>query len=82
LAVAHIARARRRGAASDWADALAAAQRALAANPALDEAWFKRALAIEGARSADEAKQAWKDYFDRDASSDWAREHRAVDRRD
>jgi tetratricopeptide (TPR) repeat protein len=82
LAVACIARARRRGAASDWASALAAAERAVAANPALVEAWFNRALAIEGARSADEAQQAWKDYFDRDSSSDWARERRAVDRRD
>jgi hypothetical protein len=81
LAVAHIARARRRGAASDWADALEAAQRAVTANPALAEAWFNRALAIEGVRSPDEAKQAWKDYFDRDSSSDWARERRAVDRR-
>lgn len=82
LAVAYIARARRRGAASDWANALAAAERAVAANPALVEAWFNRALAIEGVRSADEAKQAWKDYFDRDSSSDWARERRAVERRD
>jgi len=82
LAVAHIARARRRGAASDWADALEAAQRAVAANPALAEAWFNRALATEGVRSPDEARQAWKDYFDRDSSSDWARERRAVDRRD
>ena len=81
LAVACMARARRRGAASDWANALAAAERAVAANPALVEAWFNRALAIEGVRSADEARQAWKDYFDRDSSSDWARERRAVDRR-
>jgi hypothetical protein len=81
LAVAYMARARRRGAASDWANALASAERAVAANPALVEAWFNRALAIEGVRSADEAKQAWKDYLDRDSSSDWARERRAVDRR-
>ena len=81
LAVACIARARRRGAASDWASALEAAERAVAANPALVEAWFNRALAIEGVRSADEAKQAWKDYFDRDSSSDWARERRGVERR-
>jgi len=81
LAVACIARARRRGAASDWASALEAAERAVAANPALVEAWFNRALAIEAVRSADEAKHAWKDYFDRDSSSDWARERRAVERR-
>lgn len=82
LAVAYLARARRRGAASDWANALTAAERAVAANPALVEAWFNRALAVEGGRSADEAKQAWKDYFDRDPASDWARERRAVDGRD
>ena len=81
LAVAYITRARRRGAASDWVNALAAAERAVAANPALVEAWFNRALAIEGVRSADEAKQAWKDYFDRDSSSDWARERREAGRR-
>jgi hypothetical protein len=82
LAVAYLARARRRGASSDWTSARAAAERAAASNPALVEAWFNRALAIEGVESGEAAKQAWKDYFDRDSSSDWARERREVDRRD
>jgi len=81
LAVAYLARARRRGAASDWTGARTAAERAASDNPALVEPWFNRALAIEGLESRDAARQAWKDYFDRDSSSDWARERRDIDRR-
>ena len=75
LAAAYLARARREGSPADWPKALAASERALKANPDLIEAWFNRAMAIEGAgMSPGEVRQAWQDYLTRDSSSDWARE--------
>jgi tetratricopeptide (TPR) repeat protein len=75
LAAAYAARARRQGSSTDWQKALAAAERALKANPDLIEAWFNRALVIEGAEmSPAEVRQAWLEYLARDSSSDWARE--------
>ncbi len=47
------------GRADDWPRALAAANRALRADPALLEARFNRALALEGLRLRDEARRAW-----------------------
>jgi tetratricopeptide (TPR) repeat protein len=75
LAAAYLARARREGSPADWPKALAASERALKAHPDLIEAWFNRAMAIEGAgMSPGEVRQAWQDYLTRDSSSDWARE--------
>jgi tetratricopeptide (TPR) repeat protein len=75
LAAAYLARAQRQGSPADWQKALEASERALKANPDLIEAWFNRAVAIEGAAtSPGEVKQAWQEYLTRDSSSDWARE--------
>jgi tetratricopeptide (TPR) repeat protein len=75
LAAACLARARRQGSPADWQKALEASERALKANPDLIEAWFNRAVAIEGAAtSPGEVKQAWQEYLTRDSSSEWARE--------
>jgi tetratricopeptide (TPR) repeat protein len=75
LAAAYLARARRQGSPADWQKALAASERALKANPDLIEAWFNRAVAIEGAAmSPGEVRRAWQDYLTRDSSSEWARE--------
>jgi tetratricopeptide (TPR) repeat protein len=76
LAAAYLARAKRQGNPVDWQKARAAAERAIQADPHLIEAWFNRALAVEGASSSPaEASQAWRDYLARDSSSEWAREH-------
>ncbi len=76
LAAAYIARAKRRGNTADWPKAVAASGRAVELDPNLIEAWFNRAVAIEGnASSAADASQAWRDYLSRDSSSPWAREH-------
>jgi tetratricopeptide (TPR) repeat protein len=75
LAAAYLARAGRQGSVADWQRALAASERALKTNPDLIEAWFNRAMAIEGAAtSPGDVKQAWQDYQTRDSSSGWARE--------
>jgi tetratricopeptide (TPR) repeat protein len=75
LAAAFLARAKRQGNTSDWLKARAAAERATQADPGLMEAWFNRALAIEGASSSPaDGSQAWRDYLARDSSSAWARE--------
>jgi tetratricopeptide (TPR) repeat protein len=75
LAAAYLARAQRQGSQADWQKALEASERALKANPDLIEAWFNRAVAIEGAAtSPGEVKQAWQEYLTRDSSSEWARE--------
>lgn len=76
LAAAYLARARRQGSQADWQKGLDASERALKINPDLIEAWFNRAIAVEGAAmSPGDVKQAWQDYLKRDSSSDWAREH-------
>jgi tetratricopeptide (TPR) repeat protein len=76
LAAAYLARAKRQGNPADWQQARAAAERATQVDPNLIEAWFNRALAIEGASSSPtDVSQAWHDYLARDSSSEWAREH-------
>jgi len=76
LAAAYLARAKRQGNTADWQKAVEASGRATELDPGLIEAWFNRALAIEGyASSAADASQAWRDYLSRDNSSPWAREH-------
>ena len=48
-------------------------ERATRADPALAEAWLNRAVALEAARLAELARDAWNDYFTLDARSAWAR---------
>ncbi|HVC21667.1 MAG TPA: CHAT domain-containing protein [Vicinamibacterales bacterium] len=76
LAAAYLVRARRLGRAEDYPKALAAAERAIKADPSLIEAWFNRALALEDLSLTDEAKHAWRDYLKHDARSKWADEAR------
>jgi CHAT domain-containing protein/tetratricopeptide (TPR) repeat protein len=76
LAAAYLVRAARLDEPADLPRALEAAETAIAlANPP-DEAWFNRALALEGLHLADAAAEAWGDYLDRDATSAWADEAR------
>jgi CHAT domain-containing protein len=76
LAAAYAARAARSQAAADYASALAAADRALVADPGLNEAYFNRALALEGLAMAAEAAAAWRTYLERDPTGAWAAEAR------
>ena len=52
----------------DLPRALASADRALRLDPSLREAWFNRALAITALSLNTQAKAAWIDYLERDAS--------------
>jgi hypothetical protein len=84
LAAAYIVRAtyfpdRRVQAGIPLADAdraLDAIDRALSHDPALVEALFNRALALEVAGRPQEARATWSAYIDRDPDSPWAREAR------
>jgi CHAT domain-containing protein/Flp pilus assembly protein TadD len=79
LSAAYLERGNRRGRAVDYARALAAAERALAMDERLQEAWFNISLALEGFHLGDEASRAWSRYLALD-SSQWA--HEARERRD
>lgn len=50
--------------------------RALELDPSLLEAWFNRALCHEQMRLYNLAKEDWKAYIEKDATSPWAREAR------
>ncbi len=63
-----------RGRPEDLARALSSAERALAADGALREASFNRALALERLARNAEALQAWRDYVARETDSQWAAE--------
>ncbi|HEY7790040.1 MAG TPA: tetratricopeptide repeat protein, partial [Vicinamibacterales bacterium] len=76
LAAAYLAQARRFDRAEDYPKALAAAERAIKADPGLTEAWFNRALALEALYLTGEARKAWTDYLQRDSTSKWADEAR------
>jgi CHAT domain-containing protein len=76
LAAAYLARAGRQNRADDLPKALAAAERAIAINPARLEAWFNRALALERLQVTDGARKAWSDYLERDRDLQWADEAR------
>ena len=78
LAAAYLARARYRDRADDWPRALAAAERAIQQDKTLAEAYFNRALALEGLHLYSEARAAWNEYQRIDPASDWTRE--AADR--
>ncbi|HEY0158450.1 MAG TPA: CHAT domain-containing protein [Thermoanaerobaculia bacterium] len=58
------------------ADALAAADRARAADPALLEPLFNRALILERLGLRDDARAAWQRYLAQDGTSSWAAEAR------
>ncbi len=75
LAAAYAARAAGAQSARDWSNALDRAERSLRLNPALVEAAFNRALALE-ALNLDSALVAWRTYLDLDRSSEWATEAR------
>ncbi|HEX8172095.1 MAG TPA: CHAT domain-containing protein [Thermoanaerobaculia bacterium] len=77
LAAARYAAASHLGRPALYAEALAAADRALSIDAGLAEALFNRALIVEKLGLADEARVAWKRYLEVDASSDWANEARA-----
>jgi CHAT domain-containing protein len=76
LAVAYIARASSFDRPDDWPKALAAAERAVKANPSLVEPCFNRALALEGLTLASEAAEAWSACAEADSRSRWAEEAR------
>lgn len=77
LAVALHEAAMRYGVPERIAQALAAADRALALDPDYPEALFNRALMIQRLGFRDDALAAWKRYLDVDAASGWAVEARA-----
>lgn len=74
LAAAYAARAEQTGRAEDWARSLGAAERAIALDPNLIEAWFNRALALEKMFLRSRAAEAWADYLRHDSASPWAGE--------
>jgi len=76
LAAAYLARASRLDEPADLPRGLEAAEEAVALPGAPDEAWFNRALALEGLHLVDQAHRAWEDYLKRDAASPWADEAR------
>ena len=59
LSAAYLARARLQGSAGDWTKALAAAERAIALAPRQPEAYFNKAIALEGLRLKQQALDAW-----------------------
>ena len=76
LAAAYLVRASRLDEPSDIPKALEAAERSIEQKDAPVEAWFNRALALEGLHLVDAARKAWDDYLQRDPSSPWAVEAR------
>jgi tetratricopeptide (TPR) repeat protein len=74
LAAAYLARARWRDRAEDWARALAAADRAIKADPRRTEAYFNRALALEGLHLTDQALEVWAAYQSLEPATPWSRE--------
>jgi CHAT domain-containing protein/tetratricopeptide (TPR) repeat protein len=76
LAAAHLARAARRDDPLELMPALAAANRAVAADGSRIEARFNRALVLEKLFLGSDAREAWQDYLRLDARSPWASEAR------
>jgi Flp pilus assembly protein TadD len=77
LAAAYIARANEQGRADDLASAVTAADRAIREQPALDEAWFNRALALELSGRGDEATRAWQEAVEHQRDPAWRDDARA-----
>jgi CHAT domain-containing protein/tetratricopeptide (TPR) repeat protein len=76
LAAAYLARATATDRPEDFTRALTGAERAIKADGTLLEARFNRALALESLFLTDQARQAWHEYLELDASSPWADEAR------
>jgi CHAT domain-containing protein len=76
LAAAYLARATASDRPDDLTRALTGAERAVAADQALLEARFNRALALERLYLSDQARRAWREYLELDPSSGWADEAR------
>lgn len=76
LAAAYGARSPLSAEPSDWFRTLAYSERALRAVPALAEASFNRALALETLQLREEAVAAWRAYLAQDPGSEWSREAR------
>jgi CHAT domain-containing protein len=76
LAAAHYELGVKLGRASQYPEALAAADRALKLDPRLPDALFNRALVLERLGLVDDARAAWRRYLDVDAASPWANEAR------
>ena len=77
LAAVQLERARLGLRPDDLPRALAAADRAVRLDPALNEAWFNRALAVSALSLTDQARGAWTEYLKRDSVSPWATEARS-----
>jgi tetratricopeptide (TPR) repeat protein len=77
LAAAYLVRAARGNQPQDLAKALAAADRAVKADPRLLEAWFNRASALDRMSLGTEARDAWEEYLRLDGQSAWADEARS-----
>ncbi|PYQ19310.1 MAG: hypothetical protein DMF81_22310, partial [Acidobacteria bacterium] len=76
LSAAYLVRAAQLDEPADIPKALESAERAIVLKDAPPEAWFNRALALEGLHLVDAARKAWGDYLQRDSSSGWADEAR------
>lgn len=76
LAAAEYTAARTLQRPSLYVEAFGAAERALAVDPALPEAWFNRGLILERMGLAREARAAWTRYLQLDPSSRWSEEVR------
>jgi CHAT domain-containing protein len=74
LAAAFLERSRVREEAHDLVPALAAARRALSLDSNLSEAWFNRALALDGFALRDEAVAAWADCLAHSPGAGWREE--------
>ena len=76
LSAAFLARSREAAHGTDLLDAMEAAQKAVTLDPALAEAAFNRALAVERLSSRTQAIAAWQAYLAIDSASGWATEAR------
>jgi CHAT domain-containing protein/tetratricopeptide (TPR) repeat protein len=76
LSAAYLVRAKQADEPADIPKALEAAERAVALKDPPAEAYFNRALALEGLHLVDAARKAWQDYLERDSTSGWADEAR------
>jgi hypothetical protein len=74
LAAAYIVRASSNNQPEDLRKALTVADRAVKVDPTRAEAWFNKALALEGLGLTSEARGAWRDYLRVDVQSAWAAE--------
>jgi tetratricopeptide (TPR) repeat protein len=76
LAAAYLVRATADRRDDDVVSALQMADRAIARDASLVEAWFNRAYALQRADRRDDARAAWQQYLSVDSASGWAVEAR------